>query len=565
MNKFAKIVFSLLLLTSVAILNAHCGHCGCCNNNSSCCNNYCCDDKSCGCDPCECRVQARSTFVVRPQFQVGSPEYLAAFRDRMHANENGHGGALRFSLFGGKSTNADRLATYFTPFCKSRLLVKTNEDEPARDIDPQHFNVTLAEGDFQSTINFCPKISTVGLGITYRQDLSRLRDDCDPCKCHWWFEISTPLTRVETTMGLSECITTTAELKAADIADINQTFYASMKNAFNQSAWYYGKINGCCKCAKTRLADISVLLGFESVKCEGCLLEGYAGFLIPTGNARCGTYVFEPIVGHGKHWGIIKGWHLKMTVWENEDECRRLEIANDSNGLYLFKREEIRSFDLKCKPWSRYMEVYKNKAQAEEAATLEGEGKLEAAQYLSSPGINTFTQCLRVWPRLTATTNSAFIFSGKRFKGEIGYNLHCKQSECVELCCWKEGVALKAEEGGGNTQPLRTINEANSILEANVDAMTELTGCDATCFNQGINVTVPVDKYDQAVIKASDIDLESATHPDYFAHTVYFSAGGRWDEKEYPWFFDVGGSYEFGNENKVLSRWTAWVQGGLTF
>ncbi|MFC1842207.1 hypothetical protein ACFLYU_00945 [Candidatus Dependentiae bacterium] len=569
MRKITKLLFSILLLSAFVILHAD----NCCCNNSCCstscssscnnsCGNNCCGCSSKSCCHCECRVQAHSTFVVRPQYQVGSPEYLTAFRDRMNARggDCAKGGGLQLTLFGGRSTKAGKLASYFTPDCKTCLL--TRGEEP-RDIDEQHFNIRLADENalFESKIQFCPRISTMGLGITYRQNLSKLKDDFDPDKKHWWFEISTPLTRVETTMGLSECLTYTGGREPGTIEGLDQKFYSNMKCAFNQSAWCYGKINGCCKCTKTRLADISLMIGYETFKCDTCILDGYFGLLIPTGNERCGKYVFEPMVGHDNHWGIIKGFHLKGTLWENEENSRIIEVAHDSQGAYLFKKDEIRSFDLKCKPWSRYMEVYKNEAQAQTAADLT-ETNLTAAQFLSSPGINTFTKCLCVRPGLSLASNVAMIYSGCRFRGEIGYNMYWRQSECVELCCWKEGPALKATEGGGNTNPLRTISQDKSIIEVNIPLTTV---CDPECYDQGVNITEPIEKYENSIIKACDIDLESATHPGFVSNTLYLSAGGHWDDRDYPLFFDVGGSYEFGCENVVLNRWTAWIKGGVSF
>jgi hypothetical protein len=494
---------------------------------------------------------------MRPQFEVGSPEYLTGYRDRMDIRENGHGGTFQLTFFGGKSTRSDKLAKYFTPFCKNKLLAK----EGTGDIDPRHFNVVIepiTTSTFESTISFCPHVSTMGVGLVYRQNLNRFRDEYDPEKKHWYMEISSPLTRIETTMGLSECKSSTVEMEAAEITGLDQTFYSSMTQAFNQPAWCYGKINGCCECSKTRLADISFMIGYETLKCKSCILDGYVGLLIPTGNKRCGQYVFEPIVGHAGHWGLIKGIHVKGTMWENEAGSVILEAAHDINGMYLFERNEIRSFDLKNKPWSRYMEIYTSQEQAQQASDLEKAGNLDAATFLSSPGINTFTQCVSVKPGLSATTNTSFILTSKRFRGEIGYNLYFRQTECVDLCCWKEGAALKAKEGGGNTMPLRTISRDNSIAEVNQNTLIP-PACTVA------NITTSIDQYSTSIIKKCDLDLESATHPTYLANTLYASLGGHFDERERPLFFDIGGSYEFEHENVTLNRWTIWAKGGISF
>lgn len=592
MKQLLKISLPIALLSSLSIIQAT-GNCcnntcgtSCNNNCGSCCSpcttqayiteysNSCCggcsnvngggsNNGKCGdCKNCACKVNSKTTFVIRPQFEVCSPEYLSAFRDRMDARENGHGGAFQFALFGGRSTRSDKLAMYFTPYCKNSLVASAENVNGAVspavsrvDIVPQHFNVLL-ENDperFREVITFCPRVSTAGIGLNYRQNLSRFRENYDPEKKHWYLEISTPLTWQQTTMGLSGCQTFTGDKVAATIEGLDQKFYSGMVQAFNQPAWCYGKINGCCECSKTRLADISLMLGYETLKCSSATLDGFVGILIPTGNKRCGTYVFEPVVGHGGHWGLMKGMHVKGTFWESKNRDVSIEAAHDINGMYLFQREEMRSFDLKNKPWSRYMEIYQNEAQAQQAFDLSATNA-NAGQYLSSPGINAFTKCLEVRPGLSVVTNTALILNANKFRGEVGYNLYWRQAECANLCCWKEGAALKAGSGDGNTEPLRTISLDNEWFN---DNSADQHGV--------VSISNPITQYANSIIKACDLDMESASHPAYLANTLYITAGAHYDERNCPLFFDLGASYEFEQENITLNRWTLWAKGGVSF
>jgi len=498
------------------------------------------------CCPCECGSQSHTTFAARQLFQPASPEYITGFRDRLSAAECGKGGAFQIAVFGGKSTEGRKLATYFTPFCKSHLLARDSNVDCCEDLISRNFNV-IQEAPFESTLSFCPCMSVFGVGLAYKQTLKNLKEDeCE--KKDLWIEISAPITRVETNMCMKECILTD-EAEALEVPGFNQQFFNSMSNAFRQCAWCYGKIACNCKMVRWRLADIVVKLGYELAKCDCCFFEGYVSALIPTGNYRTAQYVFEPMVGHARHWGIGIGSNFRFDVWKNCAQDNIIEFAFDTYSHYLFKRREVRSFDLKYKPWSRYMEVYKNKAQATEANLAEEQA---VKKHLSSPGINHFTKCLCVYPGIAATFNTAAIYSGENFRAEIGYNFFARQAECVRLecCTWQEGPALKDAEGGGNTNGLRTINKNYS------SQLDECTGIDAA---------LDLDNYDKNIIRACDIDLDSAAHPAFFSNTVYLSAGAHWDEKCTPAFFDVGGSYEFGCENAVLNRWTLWLKGGLSF
>ena len=129
--------------------------------------------------------------------------------------------------------------------------------------------------------------------------------------------------------------------------------------------------------------------------------------LIPTGNRVKACYVFEPIVGHHKHFGVIIGSFLDRLLWEDEENERKLQWVLHTNSQYLFEKKEMRSFDLKYKPWSRYMKVYESKEQANEAHAATGLVKSQ----LGIPGINVFTQCLCVRPRFSFNLNHGFLFS----------------------------------------------------------------------------------------------------------------------------------------------------------
>ena len=110
-----------------------------------------------------------------------------------------------------------------------------------------------------------------------------------------------------------------------------------------------------CNRKKAGLADIQVALGWN------WWLEDYyhAGFnicgTIPTGNRPTGEYLFEPIVGNGKHGELGVGFSGHYTFCCNEDEEKYYSIFCDANITHLFKTKQCRTFDLKNKPLSRYM------------------------------------------------------------------------------------------------------------------------------------------------------------------------------------------------------------------
>jgi len=341
----------------------------------------------------------------------------------------------------------------------------------------------------------------------------------------------------------------------------------NMTEALRQSSWCYGKIiDDCCttncnptccdnskNCMeKTAVADIEAKIGYEWFNTESCFFESYVGALIPTGNCPKATYMFEPVVGHNKHAGVFIGSTSIVEVWHSDCTDSEIDFVTDGYGLYLFGKCERRPFDLKYRPWSRYMQVYANKAQAEEAEALAQAGNINEALMLHTPGINVFTKDLYVEPRFVAISNFAIFANYKAWQTEVGYNFYARAAECVELnSCWDKEVALKAIfpadiNHGGYTNPVQTIGTSF-----------------ATTFPSNQPMTVV--NYDQNIITASDLDLESAAHPAVFTHTVYGALSYRWDDYKYPWFLGIGGSYEYSDENTGLTRWMGWAKAGVSF
>ena len=78
-----------------------------------------------------------------------------------------------------------------------------------------------------------------------------------------------------------------------------------------------------------------------------------------------------------------------------KDVDKSLSFDCDVAWRYLFNRSEMRSFDLYDRQWSRYMPVFATQAAA--------------AADTVTPGINTFTQKMKVQPGLQFDVNWGFV------------------------------------------------------------------------------------------------------------------------------------------------------------
>jgi len=110
-----------------------------------------------------------------------------------------------------------------------------------------------------------------------------------------------------------------------------------------------------CYRKKSGLSDIQVALGWNFLLDE-CY---HAGFNIrgamPTGTRPHGEYLFEPTIGNGKHWELGVGFSGHWNFWTSCNECWTWAAFCDVNVTHLFATQQCRTFDLKCKPLSRYM------------------------------------------------------------------------------------------------------------------------------------------------------------------------------------------------------------------
>lgn len=533
MKKSNNFLVLLLVLVSGSLL-------------ADCCRTECSVDSS-----CDCEITSRSYLAVRPLFQSASPEKVSGFRsDRLHAKEDGWHGTAEMAIFGSKSTNDLDLARYFFPFCKTSLIVEEfnfsnggavlpTSSKPI-DVLANHFNIFTVNHNFKSEISIRPQQSVVGAAFQVRKAIGM-----DEEKGRGFFtSISLPIQRVKNNLKFDEKII--RDGGGASTTRDSGTAVGSMTEAFQQDEWAFGKIK-MRSMSKTGVADIEFKVGYEWIQEEPFHLESYLGILIPTGNKPSGQYLFEPIVGHGRHWGIMLGNSLGIQIWDNEEKDRSLRMEYASHTQYLFRNTQCRSVDLACKPWSRYIEVYQSEEEATSASTFSSPRSADFA----TPGINVLTMPLKVRPGFSHNMNTAAVFRSAAWRIEGGYNLYCRQSECVKLACpWQEGAAVKYGTGTGLTNPVRDIT-GNARLEGIANNTTN---------------RIALADYKYNYITEKDLDLVSASSPTVITHTIYVAGGYTFEDYDYPTFLTAGGSYEFNKSNNAgVERWTVWGKLGFSF
>lgn len=495
-------------------------------------------------------VSGHTFLSVRPQFQSGMPEKESLWRRRATpgpcglGRDCGWGGAMQVVGFGGRTTKSARLGEFFMYGGSNQLFVSSNQSVFPQ-INPIYFGIIPANGDvYSSTIQINPSQSDGAAGFEWRQYLGCLSE----CGNNWWFDVSFPVIQVSNRVTLTELNRTftgnfevpgsatnmlqalSGDFNFASIDGANTTFlYGLMPTGTNATR------------RKTGVADVELKIGYDALCTECCFVNGYVGVLVPTGNRPQAKYVFEPIVGHNHHVGVLFGSAMFYDVWTGCDRNLTWEIAFDSR--YLFSGTERRSFDLKYRPWSRYLLVYANAA--------------DAASNTMSPGINYFTQDFKVTPRFYSTMDTSLVYNSMcGLQAQVGWNFWARQAEELKLKNpFPTGVAVTS------------LTVDNLIEGVNVTNILSNIGNNVACTSVGaVNCLNNVQlTYPAGVITAADIDYASAANPAVISNIIYGTVGYDFDICCYPTFAAIGGSYEFPAINTALTRWKVWGKLGISF
>jgi len=360
--------------------------------------------------------------------------------------------------------------------------------------------------------------------------------------------------------------------------------------------------------AKTRLAALSWIIGWNFLEFADYHLGVGLLTRAPTGNRPESIFLFEPISGNGKHWEL--GAHITShaLLWQSEDDATTFGLYVDANITHLFKTHQTRTFDLKCKPLSRYMLAEKlgtsvsGLAGGITAATAGGTGTtIPNAQFQKefSPVGNLTTQEVHVSIGVQADIAAQFSYACNGLTIDLGYNLFARSCEkidldsdcpstCLDSCNTGSAViltqntwALKGDAYvfGFNiaTAPATPVALSATESDATINGGTTFPATGATTFYQGDNAGVDNAQFafigvgsatplyadpagidgqtktslNPIFIQMSDINLAGSR---YISNKIYAHISYNWLEcKHWVPYFGIGGYGEFGINSRECS------------
>jgi len=476
--------------------------------------------------------------------------------------------------------------------------------------------------DFSSKVSFCPRIENFLVDLNFYLGLDELTEGI-------YFRIHAPIVHTRWNLNLCETVEQKGELgfpvgymhEGPENIDRN-SLPANFTQAVNGNVTFgdmkaplrFGRMANC-RLTKTRLSDIQLAFGWNFLLNE----DYHLGILIrasaPTGNRPNSCYLFEPIVGNGKHWELGGGISGSWIFWRSEEtEDHYAGVWLDANVTHLFKTCQCRSFDFCKKPNSRYMLLAEmDDPNAEDNlrggpgnGTVPDENQVTDARYQYQknliPAINWST--FNVDVRIDAQVDAAIKLSWtrKRWSVDLGYNVWARTGEkfCITDCCCDDDCCCACPDLSGKKFSIKGDATLYGYIEREVTEQNRIAISSSQCkadINTGINMTLQdadalanrgVDNeklawagnmlddkrlhtpnvvfageaiedahlyssFPPKLVSRSDL-LNLCNSPSSLTHKVFAHVNYTWKDKEEDWvpFVGVGGEAEF--DTKCTTR-----------
>ncbi len=448
-----------------------------------------------------------------------------------------------------RSFQNNQIAEYFFGTTVLQIAGSEVTDRAGTDILADYFGLSP---QFQSTVCIAPRMQNVIADIGAYTGYGP-----------FFASIHAPIVWTKTSIELNENVfdagcATPFPANYMDVVPVTAPFVSFARAAFGGTPYGQveslrsGRIGGCH--VKGGCADIHVNIGWHAIRNERGRFGVMAKIVAPTGNRPFNEFLFEPIVGNGRHGELGFGVTGSSLLWEQDAE-QRLDVLIDANVMHFFKTHQKRSFDLigtgtyqRVGNWgSRYILAKKFTSQG----TYSG---------VSLPLVNVTTVPVDI--RITIQVDAALMlaYSYKEIGFDLGYNGWVRSKEHLGCPCFPEKTyALKGIQnvtGFGGA----LINTTQSTATINGNLLSDQA--------------LVVDNPSPVFIRQSDLNVYSAEAPLGYSHKIFWHLYKMWNEKApLHGYLGIGGFVEFEGavpsnvqtNRSSLSQWGTWIQVGVAY
>ncbi len=469
-------------------------------------------------------VFSRSFMYTRPAwFNIAMDQQL--WHNFVYAKDGPGYGGFQFISYYQKSRPRAKNARYFLINRKNVLLISGDNNTNLlfeRDIRAEWVNLPT---DFKGKMSLCPEQRQMGFKLMYSQDLKKFTDFW--FMKDWTLGFELPVNLVENNINFCQFDMSSIGTQIGTQPDIF--------SAFNQCDWKYAKIPTRKK-NRFRPAELKVTLGRAFPLEDYFQLDSFMGLAIPLADHQDAEFLFSPYVGNNRHVGL-SGTVLMQLLLNRHSERFAWLFFIDLEGIFYVRNKQHRTYDLKNKPWSRYMQYVRR-----------GDPPGQTI-----PGVNLLTFPSLVRPFGTSDFSFGWRIITGAFEFEVGYDLWGHGDERVKLRS-PVNTPFNRKCGGLNDFGIAgagTIIEKGQVVAATASKST--IACQ----------TADDDKF--TGICENDIDLCSAAASSALNHKIHVACGIEHIGDNMNGFAGFGFFFEFPQKNSPLANWGTWFKVGGTF
>ncbi len=415
-----------------------------------------------------------------------------------------------FQIIGGytRSMPRERQAVYFLPKDDNCLLVSGADwdetDKFKRDIVAEGLGLPST---FRGNLSLCPEQTQAGALLHYHQTIDKIIG-LDYFK-HTFIEIIVPWQHIENNLNLQQSNVQGAFTDPDKPGDILQ--------AFNQPAWKNSKI--CGPQTKSGFAEFKMVFGQTYMDERDNQLIYYSTLVVPVNSRPDPEFMFNPVIGLDKHVGIGGGVDVQVRL-NRDNSYGSFMFFVGLEATFYIRNKQFRTFDLKDKPWSRFM-MY----------NIEN-----CPQQSPQPGVNLLTRQAVVRPYGIFDFTTGLRFRNNFVEIEVGYNVWGHDNETIKLRRpFEEKIGIASLGDSSKTTSMSTIGFMAEEDENFV------------------------------VIRQTDIDLNSARMRSALNHKLHIAISVVRKGESAAGVFGGGVYVDYAQKNAPLRMWGAWGKIGLAF
>lgn len=359
---------------------------------------------------------------------------------------------------------------------------------------------------------------------------------------NWFINVAAPITWIESDIGI------TGSQAAIDAMNSPNFTFVKMSP---------GKMDS------VRLTQVAVSLGTRYMGEPDTHVISTTGVIIPLVEQDCNSSVFQPVQGFNAHFGFDTNAFFQFPICQpHEYSNSKVLFFFDLHNTFLARNHQLRTYDIRQKPFSRYMQLYDRSTNS------------------LIPAMNVLTLRSRVEPFMLTDFATGFRLKYKDSIGEIGYELWAHGAEvvtpehkgeyheggCGEFTEGRYGIPFINYQG-----LLAKINNTTGAVEA-----LGPTEIGQTASNSTINFVAapdgqasccpsPTFTQKNVYLTLLDLDRLSCAAQPTITHRAYASIGFGGKGTTRDCFANFGLFIEAAQNNAALCFWGGWFKAGITF